>query len=73
MLEGMTPSSDLRMNCKIRTILERLDASDAELLRGYLADEGTWSSHQLSNALKKRDVLVSTNVIIRHRKGNCSC
>lgn len=73
MLEGLQPTSDNRNTCKVRTILGLLEEADAKLLRGYLADEATWSSHQLSNALKKREVHVSTNVIIRHRKGNCSC
>jgi hypothetical protein len=69
----MTPATDARARCKVKTILDRLEDDDRKLLEGFMEDHELWSSHALSNALKQRDVNVSTNVLIRHRKGNCSC
>lgn len=73
MLENLKPSDDQRLRCKVRATLNSLEPNDREHLERYLADDETWSAHQLSNALRKQEIFISTNVILRHRKGNCSC
>lgn len=72
MLEGLKPTQK-ELSCKVRTILLQLDAKDAELLEGYLADTDTWPANTLSKALKTRDVHVSPNTLLKHRVGSCSC
>jgi len=71
MLEGMTPPVRIP-TCKVRTVKDQLEDSDAELLESYVMDNA-WSTNALSGALKKRDVFLSPNTILKHRKGNCSC
>ena len=73
MLEGLQPNKDNRLKCKVRTVMNDLSEEDANLLRGYLADEATWSANALSNSLKELNVIVSANVIIKHRNKFCSC
>lgn len=71
MLEGMTPPVRIS-TCKVRTVKDQLEESDAELLESYVQDP-EWSTNALAGALKKRDVHLSANTILKHRKGNCSC
>lgn len=73
MLENLKPSEDQRVRCKVRATLNSLEPADREHLERYIADVETWSAHQLSNALRKQEIYISTNVILRHRKGNCNC
>ena len=72
MLENLSVERKLG-NCKVRSLYESLDAKDAELLKGYISDEDTWSSYTLSLALSKRGVALDDKVIAKHRNKLCSC
>ena len=72
MLENLSVEKKLG-NCKVRSLYETLDAKDAELLKGYISDEATWSSYTLALALSKRGVSLDDKVITKHRNKLCSC
>jgi hypothetical protein len=71
MLEGLTPPKQIHP-CKVRDILQSLDASDQEILKKILVDPA-WSDKALENALNERGVKISDTPIRKHRKGRCSC
>jgi hypothetical protein len=71
MLEGLTPKKQARP-CKIKTILETLEAKDKKILEEALFDT-EWSVTGLSKALNSRGILVSDTPIAAHRTGRCSC
>jgi len=58
--------------CKVRTILEQLDKTDAEILKKALANTA-WTNHTLSNALAKKDIFLDDKILKRHRTNGCSC
>ena len=72
MLENLSYEKKLG-NCKVRSLVESLDKSDAELLKGYIADEDNWSAYTLSLALSKRGVALDDKVISKHRSKLCTC
>jgi len=72
LLSGMTPPVK-QTPCKVRTILEQLEASDAQILEQALSDPMTWPARTLQVALSQRKLIVSDVSIGRHRKGQCSC
>ena len=72
MLEGMTPRVAGAHTCKVGTVLSMLEQSDADLLRGFLEDTN-WSSNNLANSWRERDVYLSIHTIIKHRKRLCAC
>lgn len=71
MLEGLTPPNKVAA-CKVRTLLEKLDAKDSEILKNALADDA-WSNVALTEALNKRGLQISENPVRRHRMKKCSC
>lgn len=71
MLEGLTPKKQPRP-CKVRTILEGLEAKDKKILEEALFNN-EWSVTGLSNALSSRGILISDTPIASHRAGRCSC
>lgn len=73
MLEGLSPTADGRVRCKIATVKSKIEPEDATRLDQYLADIDTWSSHGLVKALSTRGISLSVATVIRHRKGECSC
>lgn len=72
MLEGLKPVKKVR-NCKVRTILNSLDAKDEKILREALADENVWTNHTLERALSERGILLDHRQIDKHRTLSCSC
>jgi hypothetical protein len=72
LLSGMTPPVK-QTPCKVRTILEQLEQSDAKILEQALSDSMTWPARTLQVALSQRKLIVSDVSIGRHRKGQCSC
>lgn len=72
MLEDLSHEKKLA-NCKVRSLYETLDKKDAELLKGYIADEDNWSAYTLSNALSKRGVQLDDKIIAKHRDNLCTC
>lgn len=72
MLENLEPEKPVR-NCKVRTVVEQLDAADADILRNALADKNKWRDYPLSKALEGRGIYISPNSITKHRAGACSC
>lgn len=72
MLENLMPPAK-GYTCRVRTILEQLDAKDKAILVAALADVHSWPAKTLSNALSARELKVTDNSISRHRKGLCSC
>ena len=72
MLENLEPPKAIRP-CKIRTIMERMDQTDVDILNAALADENKWKDWVLFRALEERGVEVSPNVLTKHRRNLCSC
>jgi hypothetical protein len=72
LLSGLTPPVK-KTACKVRTILEKLEPKDAEILTLALADQHLWPARTLQVALSERKLIVSDISIGRHRKGQCSC
>lgn len=72
LLEGMVPPVK-RTPCRVRTILDELDASDKEILLTALGDVIAWSNNGLARVLSQRGVIVTEKPIRKHRNGECSC
>ena len=71
MLEGLTPQVR-KSSCKVRTILESLDAKDQAILVAALANED-WTSNALARELTSRGLTISDKPIMVHRRKECSC
>ena len=71
MLEGMEPQVK-KLGCKVRSILEALDAKDKEILIQALASS-QWSTSALSKELTKRGMPISEKPIAAHKRKGCSC
>jgi DNA-binding HxlR family transcriptional regulator len=71
MLEGMEPQVK-KQSCKVRTILESLEAKDKEILIQALSDN-QWSAGALSRELTKRGIPISEKPITAHKRKGCSC
>lgn len=72
LLDGLTPAVK-KHPCKVRTILDGLDAEDVKILVDALWNEALWPARTLQIALREREIIVSDISIGRHRKGQCSC
>lgn len=71
MLEDLTPPSR-NLPCKVRTLLDTLDAKDQEILKKALGNSD-WTTSALSRELTKRGFAISEKPITTHRAGRCSC
>jgi len=71
MLENLEPSSNLR-SCKVRTIIESLEAKDRAILERALTDS-KWTPHSLSAALAQRGIALADKLIRKHQVARCSC
>jgi hypothetical protein len=71
MLEGMEPQVK-RPSCKMRTILESLEAKDKEILIQAL-DDPKWTAASLSRELTKRGMAISEKPVMYHMRKGCSC
>ena len=71
MLEGLTPPVKIGA-CRIRTILESLEAKDQEMLKIALANPD-WYHSALARELTKRGLTVSDQALRIHRIGRCTC
>lgn len=71
MLEGLTPKKQARP-CKIKAVLDSLDAKDRQILIDALANPD-WSTKGLSDALNERGITISDTPIASHRAKRCSC
>lgn len=71
MLEGMEPQVK-KQPCKVRTILESLEAKDKEILIKALADT-QWTANALSRELTSRGIQISEKPIMAHKRKGCSC
>jgi hypothetical protein len=71
MLEDLEPSPNLR-NCKVRTVIESLEAKDRAILEHALTDS-KWTPHSLSTALAQRGIALADKLIRRHQVQRCSC
>ena len=72
MLEDMHPPEYITP-CAVRTILERLDEADQEILRTALLNQALWGHTPLARALTYRDLRISEKAIRKHRLRLCSC
>jgi hypothetical protein len=72
MLEGLQPPKRV-FNCRVRSVLETLDAKDKKIFEVAIQSFDLWPARTLSNALKQRGVVVSDAAISNHRKRTCSC
>jgi hypothetical protein len=71
MLEGMEPQVK-KQPCKVRTVLESLEAKDKEILTKALADS-QWSAGALARELTKRGIPISEKPVMAHKRQGCSC
>ena len=71
MLEDLKPP--LRIgSCAVRTIRNKLEKKDQEILDGALANSD-FNSGALARELSSRGLKISDVSILRHRKKECSC
>jgi hypothetical protein len=71
MLEGLIPPVKIR-TCKVRTMIESLEAKDAQLLKEAIANKG-WTHVGLAQELTKRGLSISDQSLRVHRIGRCTC
>lgn len=71
MLEGLTPKKQSRP-CKIKAVLDSLDAKDQQILIDALANP-EWSTKGLADELSNRGIPISDTPITSHRAKRCSC
>lgn len=72
MLENI-PAKPIKIwPCKVRTIMEDLDAADREILANMIADKD-WPINTISRELRKVGITIAGHTINTHRQGNCSC
>jgi hypothetical protein len=62
-----------RYSCAVRSLYEKLEPADQEILMSALADSNV-SHNALSKALRDQaNVTLADTSIARHRQGMCSC
>jgi hypothetical protein len=71
MLEDLKPPIRIP-TCAVRTIRNKLDKKDQEILDGALANPD-FNSGALARELSSRGLRISDVSILRHRKKECSC
>jgi DNA-binding HxlR family transcriptional regulator len=71
MLEGMEPQVK-KQPCKIRTVLDSLEAKDREILIQALADT-QWTASALARELTNRGIPISEKPVMAHKRKGCSC
>lgn len=71
MLEGMEPQAK-KSSCKVRTILEGLDAKDQVILVNAISND-QWTAPSLAKELTARGIPISEKPILLHRRKECSC
>jgi hypothetical protein len=71
MLEDLKPPQKLT-NCAVRTLRNKLEKKDQEILDGALANP-EFNSGALARELSSRGLKISDVSILRHRKKECSC
>jgi hypothetical protein len=71
MLEGLEPPKKTPA-CKVRSVLESLEAKDREILKKALAD-AEWPHSTLTHELNRRGITISEQPVRTHRIGRCSC
>ena len=71
MLEGMEPQAR-KSSCKVRTVLESLDAKDQVILVNAISNQA-WTTPALSRELTARGIAISEKPILLHRRKECSC
>jgi hypothetical protein len=71
MLEDLKPPTRIR-TCAVRTLREKLEKKDQEILDGAIANP-EFNSGALARELSSRGLRISDVSILRHRKKECSC
>ena len=71
MLEGMEPQVR-KSSCKVRTILETLDAKDQVILVNAISND-SWTAPALARELTARGIQITEKPIMIHRRKECSC
>jgi hypothetical protein len=71
MLEDLKPPLKIG-SCAVRTIRNKLEKKDQEILDGALANPD-FNSGSLARELSSRGLRISDVSILRHRKKECSC
>jgi hypothetical protein len=72
MLEGLQPEK-IVTPCAVRTLSEKLDDSDKNILRDALSNRDVWGHAPLARALTDRGLSISEKAIRKHRNRLCSC
>jgi hypothetical protein len=71
MLEDLVKPTRVH-NCRVRSILETLDAKDAAILLDAVMNHD-WPYSTLENALRDKGISLSQGAIRKHRTKACSC
>jgi hypothetical protein len=71
MLEGLEPPKKVA-SCKVRAVIEGLDAKDQQILKDALAN-ADWPHSTLAHELNNRGIKISEQPVRTHRLGRCSC
>ncbi len=71
MLEDLKPPQKIS-SCAVRTLRNKLEKKDQEILDGALANPD-FNSGALARELSSRGLKISDVSILRHRKKECSC
>jgi len=71
MLEDLKPPTRIS-NCAVRTLRNKLEKKDQEILDAALANK-EFNSGALARELSSRGLRISDVSILRHRKKECSC
>lgn len=73
MLEGLTPPPKQIHICKVISIRNSLDSSDAKIFDSALMNTEDWNSEALARELNKSGININVKTIRAHRNGDCVC
>lgn len=72
LLDDLTQPEGRIYTCRVRTLRDTLDQAD-QTKYDQLINDLTWPANTLAKALATKGLLVSQQMITRHRRGECTC
>lgn len=72
LLDDLKTPPPVVLPCKVRTIAANLEPADAKIFLDAVKNPA-WKVENLSDALRAKDILISSNRLKNHRRGTCSC
>jgi len=71
-LDNLTEPPVFIPSCKVRTVMQTLDADDTKILLAAL-DNPKWNDNQLVKALAEKEIFIDNKAMKLHRTTKCSC